>query len=130
MNFRNLPKHIQEGIKLLPTDDEFQHRFATDKVLDEIDAMKTNMADEYKSLQLVLGNNLKIGDRTFHPITPAMWSFLWVIDSPFVNYDKTVNDVDIDLFLYLLEKRCRKWGQCEDHFRGNRIHPTSPQNHL
>ena len=103
MNFRNLPQHIQEGIKTLPTDDEFQHRFATDKVLDEIDAMKTNMADEYKSLQLVLGNYLKINDKKFHPITPAMWSFLWIIDSPFVNYDKQVNEVDVDIFFFILE---------------------------
>lgn len=54
MNFRNLPHHIQEGIKALTIDEEFQHRFATDKILDEIDEMKTNMADEYQSLKMVL----------------------------------------------------------------------------
>lgn len=103
MNFRNFPKHIQDEIRLLTTDEEFQHRFATDKVLDEIDAMKTNMADEYKSLQLVLGNNIKINETVFKPITPAVWCFLWVIDSPFVNYTKKINNLDVDIFFYILE---------------------------
>ena len=103
MNFRNLPKTIQEGIRELTTDEEFQNRFATDKVLDEIDAMKTNMADEYKCLQLIIGNRIKINERIFSALTPSMWSFLWVIDSPFVNYEKDVKEVDVDMFFYILE---------------------------
>lgn len=103
MNFRNLPKNIQEGIRELTTDEEFQNRFATDKVLDEIDAMKTNVADEYKCLQLVIGNKIKINEKLFSALTPSMWSFLWVIDSPFVNYEKDVKAPDIDLFFYILE---------------------------
>ena len=104
MNFRNLPKHIQEGIRELTTDEDFQNRFATDKVLDEIDAMKTNAADEYKCLQLVIGNRIKVNEKLFSALTPSMWSFLWVIDSPFVNYEKDVKEVDVDLFFYILEK--------------------------
>lgn len=103
MYFRTLPKHIQEGIKELTVDEEFQQRFATDKVLDEIDEMKTNMADEYKCIQLVIGNKIKINEKLFSALTPLMWSFLWVIDSPFVNYEKNVKEVDIDLFFYILE---------------------------
>lgn len=103
MNFRNLPKHIQEGIKELTVDEEFQNRFATDKVLDEIDEMKTNMNDEFKCIQLVIGNKIKINEKLFSALTPSMWSFLWVIDSPFVNYEKDVKEVDVDMFFYLLE---------------------------
>lgn len=102
MNFRNLPPHIQEGVKQLPTDKEFQHRFATDKILDEIDEMKTNMADEYKSLMLVFNLPITVNEVKIKSITPAMWSFLWVLDSPFVNYEKNVNEVDVDLFFYIL----------------------------
>lgn len=38
-----------------------------------------------------------------NPITPAIWCFLWVINSPFVNYEKEIKEVDIDLFYYILD---------------------------
>lgn len=103
MNFRNLPPNVQDGIRALTTDEEFQYRFGHDKILDEIDEMKTNMKDEYISIQLLLTNKLKIDDKFYKPLTIGIWSFLWVIDSPFVNYEKEIEENDVDVFLYLLD---------------------------
>lgn len=54
MYFSKLPKEIQQAIFNLTTDKEFQHRFATDKELDELDNLKNNPAEEFKALQAVL----------------------------------------------------------------------------
>ena len=53
MFFSKLPKEIQGAIFQL-TKDKFQHRFATDKELDELDNLKNNPAEELKALQAVL----------------------------------------------------------------------------
>jgi hypothetical protein len=45
MYFSELPEHIKNAIIQLTTDDEFQHRFGTDKVLDEIEGLKVNRAE-------------------------------------------------------------------------------------
>ena len=42
MYFSKLPKDIQQAIFQLTKDKEFQHRFATDKELDELDSLKNN----------------------------------------------------------------------------------------
>lgn len=102
MYFSTLPNYIQIQIAKLPKDKEFQDRFATDKQLDEIEEMKTNMADQFKCLQLVLNNKLQINGKPYNCLTPSIWSYLWVIDSPFVNYEKEVKETDIDLFFYIL----------------------------
>ena len=104
MFFKNLPKHIQDGIKQLTVDKEFQKRFAHDPRLDEIDEMKVNMSDELKSLQSLISAPIVINGIQFKNITPIMWSFLWCIESPLLNAsDKKINEIDIDVFFYILE---------------------------
>ena len=45
MYFSKLPENIKAAIVKLTTDDEFQHRFGTDKILDEIEGFKINRAE-------------------------------------------------------------------------------------
>jgi len=54
MYFSKLPKTIQHAILQLTKDKIFQHRFATDKELDELDNLKNNPAEEFKAIQAVL----------------------------------------------------------------------------
>lgn len=54
MYFSNLPKNVQNAVFQMTKDKEFQHRFATDKELDELDNLKNNPAEEFKALQAVL----------------------------------------------------------------------------
>ena len=103
MFFKNLPDYIKKEIIKLASDDEFQERFGSDKRLDEIDEMKINMVEEHQLLQLLLKNTLTINDKIFKALTPVIWSYLWVIESPFVKVDKNVSNVDVDIFFYLLE---------------------------
>lgn len=103
MNFRNLPKYLQDAVVKLTSDNDFQYRFGHDKILDELDELEKNKADEYLSLQILLHNKFTINGRTYSPITLAMWSFLYAIDSPIVNSDKEITSLDVDLFFYILE---------------------------
>lgn len=102
MYFQNLDKHIQDAIINLTNDDIFQNRFATDPILDSIDSFKENKSDEYKGIMAVLRNTLLLEGKKINCITPAVWSFLWVIDSPFVTNDNEPTELDVDIFLYIL----------------------------
>lgn len=106
MYFKKLPDHIKEAIVKLTNDKEFQNRFATDKRLDEIDEMKENLPDEYKSILSVLECETFVEGKTVKHITPAMWALLWIAKSPFVFTEADTNFTvnDIDFFLYLLHE--------------------------
>lgn len=45
MNFKHLPNDVKQAIKALTTDQEFQDRFAKDKILDQLEAEKYNIQD-------------------------------------------------------------------------------------
>ena len=103
MNFRHLSKEVKQGVKALTLDEEFQKRFGTDKVLDELDQQKYNVAEELQVFNCVVNEKVFFCDRTVNPITPKLWSFIWLIGSPFINPKKEVTETDIDLLLYLLQ---------------------------
>lgn len=113
MNFRNVPPEIQQGIRELVTDEEFQKRFRTDQKLDEIDEMKQNLASEYKSLMLIFNNEIIIDNKSYKSLTAGIWAFLWAIDSPIINYNKEIRPLDCDIFFYILEHGVRKFNASE-----------------
>jgi hypothetical protein len=102
MYFHALPKNIQTAIIGLTTDDVFQNRFATDPILDSIEGLKENLPDEYKGLLSVLNHRLRLNNKDLPCITPAVWSFLWVSESPFITGARIPEEIDIDYFLYIL----------------------------
>lgn len=103
MFFSKLSNPIQKAIFNLTKDKEFQHRFATDKELDELDRLKNDSAEEFKSLQAVLGFEVSISNHKSKLLTPAKWAFLWATSSPFATVGKEPKPVDIDYFLYILD---------------------------
>lgn len=103
MYFKDLPKDIQAGIFQLTKDEQFQKRFATDKVLDEIEQMKFNRAQELKILQLLTMNKVQINQRWVKGITPVMWSNLWIMNNAFISNTQKLSEIDIDVFMYMLE---------------------------
>lgn len=110
MYFKTLPKHIQDAILALTTDDEFQKRFGTDHILNELDEQKFNRPEQLRIFKLLLNGKITIFDVEVKGITPAMWSYLWIIDSPFVTGTKQEpSAVDIDIFMYTLMNDCEEY---------------------
>ena len=106
MKFCSVPIQIQREILKLTTDEEFQERFAEDEVLNQLDALKYDSFIQYNEwLLTALHGNIKINGLTFKPITLALWSYLYIIKSPFIFTEKPVTSVDIDLFFYLLNTK-------------------------
>lgn len=104
MYFKLLPEHIKEAIVKLTKDEEFQHRFATDEILDKIDDMKINHAEEYQLLLSIFGKKHVIENIELPFITPGIWSFLWSIKSPIV-FAEEITNIDVDIFMYVLFNR-------------------------
>lgn len=102
MYFHALDKRIQDAIINLTKDDVFQERFGTDPILDSIENLKENLADEYKGIMAVIRNSIILNGKEIKCITPAVWSFLWVTESPFITGDREPNDWDVNFLLYLL----------------------------
>lgn len=104
MHFQKLPEHVKKAIEKLPKDQEFQQRFGTDSVLDELDAELFNPAESLKDLLTTLNFKYELNGRQYNNITPVVWSYLWCIESPFVKESpKPPTQADVDLFFYVLE---------------------------
>lgn len=103
MYFSKLPENIKDAIVKLTTDDVFQERFGTDAILDEIDSMKVDKAEQFQMLLQMFGQNLIINGLPYPPMTMAVWSFLWVSESPLLK-NKMVTNMDLDIVFYLLYK--------------------------
>lgn len=110
MNFRHLPQHVKQAIIALTTDDEFQKRFASDKILDQLEVEKYNPQDEYFALLTVLNGKFVIGQYEINAITPATWSFLYITNSPFVVNTSNITSADVDYVLYILANGLQKAG--------------------
>jgi hypothetical protein len=51
----------------------------------------------------MFGQNLIINGLPYPPMTMAVWSFLWVSESPLLK-NKMVSNLDLDIVFYLLYK--------------------------
>lgn len=105
MIFTKVPKQIQVQIQKLTVDEQFQRRFAEDKILDQLDELKFDPFLQYNQLQLILHNNYKQYGIGFKPITLALWGFLYIIKSPIIFNKKAITNIDIDVFFYLLQTK-------------------------
>lgn len=90
MFFSELPKNIQTAIFKLTTDDEFQHRFATDKTLDEIDELKYNKAGSFREGLQVLFKADTYKDIQLSPLTLGKISLLWYMNNDYFSANKTI----------------------------------------
>lgn len=84
-------------------DGRFDAVLERDPVLSALEAEKYDRSAEYAALTAVLGGRFSISgsDVDFAPLTPAVWSVLWMIGSPFTTR-KPAAELDADIVLYLL----------------------------
>lgn len=111
MYFNKLPQHLQVQIEKLTRDDEFQHRFGTDKQLDQIENMKLDKAALSRQFEYLINGYETVSDKKLHPLTLSKVTFLWLKNSPFLELNLDVNTIkqeDVDLFFYVLNTNIRK----------------------
>lgn len=81
---------------------EFNDILAGDAVLQELEKSRYNSEAEKQLLLEVLQlGDYRIGKLPVRPLTVAKWSFLWMLESPFV-VGGAVQIHDLDIFLYVL----------------------------
>ena len=104
MFFQKLPSNVQEAIKNLTVDNVFQERFGKDPILDALDDEKNNISNAFKELISTFNFKLRYKDKKYNNLTPAIWCYLWCIESPFVKSSKKEpTQADLDFFFYVLE---------------------------
>ena len=81
---------------------EFDAVLAHDPVLKELDAARIDYARERELLHESLGGVWSVGNIDVPPLTPAVWSILWVLKSPFTRKNSQIRVIDVAVFLYLL----------------------------
>ena len=83
---------------------EFNEILAGDHILKELEKARYNSADDKQLLLEVLGlGDYRIGKLPVRPLTVAKWSFLWLLESPFV-IGGAAEIRDWDIFLYILSQ--------------------------
>lgn len=83
---------------------EFNEILAGDHILKELEKARYNSADEKQLLLEVLDlGDYRIGKLPIRPLTVAKWSFLWLLESPFV-IGGAAEIRDWDIFLYILSQ--------------------------
>lgn len=105
MKFSDVPFEVQIHIEQLVRDKVFQQRFATDEILDQLDALKYDPFIQYNQIQLIMHNKIKLYGVQFEPMTLGLWSYLYTIKSPFVLNEEKYTTIDLDIFLYLLQTK-------------------------
>ena len=83
---------------------EFSAILSADPVIHELRASLVDRKDTIPAAfdaLLFFGGN-RIGDLPVLHLTAAKWSFLWIIESPFVTGKNTVSETDLNIFLFVL----------------------------
>lgn len=106
MFFSELPKKIQKEIYLLTKDEQFQQRFATDKVLDDIDQMKYDKGIAFRqSIQLLFKKDI-FNDIQLKSLTLGKISLLWYMENDYFTGKKYLYQADemaTDQFFYVIQ---------------------------
>ena len=91
-----------DELRQLASSESFQNLVAADPELDRLESLQYRMEDEVSALHETLFRPCgKIGSLSVMPLTPACWSLLWSLSSPYV-CGGTVRIQDLELFLFLL----------------------------
>ena len=87
-------------------DGEFQDILKNDPILDELEKAKYDPQTSFFELMMVLSKTFTVSGVVVSCITPAIWSYLYAIGSPYATEGK-VNEIDTDIMLYLLHNGIR-----------------------
>ena len=99
-----------DELRTLAASESFQKLVAADPELDRLESLQYQTADEVSALHENLFRPCgKIGNLSVMPLTPARWSLLWSLSSPYVR-GGTVRLPDIELVLFLLSLDLRPGG--------------------
>ena len=91
---------------------EFNDILAGDAVLQELEKSRYNSEAEKQLLLEVLQlGDYRIGKLPVRPLTVAKWSFLWMLESPFV-VGGAATICDWDIFLYVLSQMDLRLTNC------------------
>lgn len=103
MFFQSLDDRLKHEIMLLQADKVFQDRFGHDKVLDDLDRQMIDPKRCFAELKQVLFSTYTVNGRTYKPLTPKIWAYLWCINSPITKTGVKISEQDINIFFFLLQ---------------------------
>lgn len=81
---------------------EFNKLLAEDEQLKKLEAERFNPAEELQLIMEFLPGTRYIGTVPIHPLTPAIWSLLWVFGNNYATGDESPTGAETNEFLYLL----------------------------
>lgn len=102
MYFSTLSKELQQAVRALTADKEFQDLFGHDPVLDKLDEDKCDVKRSFLELQAIITGKVIINGRSYNALTPQDWAFLWILGSPLVSF-KEATKTDAELFFYVID---------------------------
>ena len=89
-------------LQFIASSEEFQTILDKDQYLNTLIADSSdNSAEEYFNVMEALGCMLTIGGHDIQPITPAMWSFLWVTGNNYTRDISKITSADTEKYRYL-----------------------------
>lgn len=109
MNLNTLPQNLQQAVVDLTEDEQFQKIFKEDEQLDYLESLEHDKQIEFHQLQLILRKKLNVLGIQFNPLTIALYSYLYSIQSPIVFDIKKTTMIDLDIFFYLLQTKDYNW---------------------
>ena len=105
MNLNTLPQDLQQAVVDLTEDEQFQKIFKEDEQLDYLESLEHDKQIEFHQLQLMLHKKLNVLGVQFNPLTIALYSYLYSIQSPIVFDIHKTTMIDLDIFFYLLQTK-------------------------
>ena len=111
----------KEQLKFLAASAEFQKLLEEDEHIRELEASKYNRREEFLALRSVLLLPSCIGPLRIRPVTPAIWSYLWALGNNYTGDIRKADDMDTDIFLYLLSHDLHDLYDTPAELTGNRI---------
>lgn len=81
---------------------EFQQFLASDKQMESLARNRTDPGRRTAGVLDFLGCPNHFRTYSLHPLTPAVWSLLWVVGNHYVIDCKGITEADTDVFLWLL----------------------------
>ena len=105
MRLERVSKEIQTAVFYLTEDQVFQKRFREDEELDYLQSLEHDKEIEKVQLLLALNDTVKINGVELNPITLALYSYLYSIQSNLIFEVDKITTIDLDLFFYLLQTK-------------------------
>ena len=91
----------QEKMMRMMLEEDFQQILKDDPVLDELEKAKYDPQSSFFELMMILSKTFTVSGVVVSCITPAIWSYLYAIGSPYATGEEC-HEIDTDIMLYIL----------------------------